>query len=77
MVTKKKAAARSPHGTGIVKLINELLVAGKTNDAILKAVKSKFPKAKTNAACVSWARTKLRSENSKIKTNRELTAKAA
>jgi hypothetical protein len=74
---KLKVAPRSPHGTGIGVLVNELLRAGKTNEEVLRAVKVKFPKASTNAACVSWSRTKLRSGGEKIKTNRELSKKKA
>lgn len=77
MAAKKTAAPRAPHGTGIGKLMQDLLLKGKTNEQVLSAVKGKFPKAKTNLACVSWMRTKLRGENAKVKTNRELTVKAA
>lgn len=74
---KSKAAPRAPHGTGVGKLMSDLLMKGKTNEQVLSAIKGKFPKAKTNLACVSWMRTKLRGEGAKVKTNRELTTKAA
>jgi hypothetical protein len=57
--------------------MNELLRAGQSNDDVLKGVLKKFPKAKTNLACVSWTRAKLRADGEKLKTNRELTAKKA
>lgn len=62
---KKPAAAPAPakkKAGGIGGLCEKLLVEGKTNDDILKAVKKDFPNAKTSAASIAWYRSKLRDE---------------
>lgn len=62
----KKSASAAPKKVGIAVReggIGNVIVAGikakKDNEAILKDVKKKFPKAKTTSACVSWYRSKL------------------
>lgn len=59
---KKAAAQPKKPGGGIGGLVCDLLMKGKDNDAILKAVKEKFPAAKTSAASIAWYRSKLREE---------------
>lgn len=62
---KKKAAqaaAPTKKAGGIGGFVSDLLVKGKDTEAILKAVKEKFPKARTSAASVAWYRSKLREE---------------
>lgn len=64
---KKAAPAAAPKKAGgIGGFVSDLLVKGKDTEAILKAVKEKFPKARTSAASVAWYRSKLREEG-KIK----------
>lgn len=57
---KEKATSGRKPGTGA--LITEMLLAGKTNDAILEKVRSQFPDSTANASTVSWYRSKLKKE---------------
>lgn len=55
----KKAAAKRERKPGLGSMICDMLVAKKSVKEILRIVKAKFPKAKTNEKCVSWYRSKL------------------
>jgi hypothetical protein len=60
----KKSAASGPkkEGGGIGGLVSKLLIAKKSNEEILAAVKKEYPKARTSAASIAWYRSKLREE---------------
>lgn len=59
---------------GVGTVMTEQLLAGKTNDAVLEAVKAEFPEANTSKATVSWYRNSLRAKGEKVPTAREATA---
>ena len=73
----KKAASAGPKVGTIGAVANAALMAGKTNDEALAAVKKMFPKAKTNLACISWYRGKLREIGKLPKAAAPAKAKAA
>jgi hypothetical protein len=56
---------------GIGTVMTEQLLAGKTNDAVLEAVKAEFPESNTSKATVSWYRNNLRTKGEKVPTARE------
>ena len=66
MATKKtqptKRAVKNNRGDtapqGIGELCYSLIAKGKPDDAILKAVKAKFPKAKTSLKSLAWYHSK-------------------
>lgn len=62
--TAKPAAKEGgkPRGLGIGAFCKELIIAGKTNEEVLTAVRQKFPSASTSAASIAWYRNALRSE---------------
>ncbi len=70
---KKMAKPR----TGVCQYGYEMIRNGKTNEQIFQAIGKKFPKSKLDLAGIGWMRNKLRKDGEKIKTNRELKAKAA
>ena len=74
MATKKKVSKKAAHGTGVGALAVSEIEAGKTNAQVLALIEKKFPESKLGMGGVSWYRNKLRKENVKIKTNRELVA---
>lgn len=75
MATKK--TKKAAHGTGVGALATKLILEGKTNEQVLTAVEKKFPESKLGMSGVSWYRNKLRKENAKVLTNKELKAKLA
>lgn len=58
----KKAAAPRAKKEGIGFFVEGMLKQKKDTDAILAAVKKKFPKAKTSPASLAWYRNKMREE---------------
>lgn len=56
------AAAAPKKKGGIGGFCERLLVEGKSNEDILKAVKKEYPSAKTSAASLAWYRSRLREE---------------
>lgn len=66
--TEKKAKAPR-RGVGTV--INEAILAGKTNEEALAAALAEFPEAKTNVGTVSWYRNKLRKDGHDVKKARD------
>ena len=50
----------------------EAIRAGKTNEAVLAAVKSEFPAAKTSLAAVNWYRNDLRAKGEQVPSARDL-----
>lgn len=57
------AAAEKPKKRGVGTVINEAILAGKSNEEALEAAKAEFPDAKTNINTVSWYRNNLRKTN--------------
>lgn len=62
---------------GIGTVMVEQLRAGKTNDAVLEAVKVEFPESNTSKATVSWYRNSLRAKGETVPTAREAAASVA
>lgn len=63
---------------GVCERGRELIRQGKTNQQVLVVLKKEFRgKSKIEMGGVNWLRNELRQKGEKIKTNRELTAKAA
>lgn len=61
---------------GIGTVINEAILAGKTNEEALLAAKAEFPQSGTTAATVSWYRNNLRKKGyTQVPTARELKKK--
>lgn len=52
------------------------LLAGKTNEEVLDAIKREFPDASTSMASVNWYRNRMRAEGYDVKTSRELRKEA-
>ena len=72
---KEKKEKKAPkRGVGAVAI--EAILAGKTNEEALEAVRKKFPEAKTSLASINWYRNKARSDGEKVPTARELKKKA-
>ena len=68
MSDKDNAAQKRGVGT----IIREALLARKTNEEALAAVKAEMPDAKTSASTVSWYRNAMRKEALDVPTAREL-----
>lgn len=66
-------AAETPKAKkrGVGTVINEAILAGKTNEQALEAAKAEFPDAKTNIGTVSWYRNKLRKDGHDVPKARE------
>lgn len=64
---------------GVGTVIREALLAGKTNEAALDAVKAEFPESSTTKSTVSWYRNELRKDGnpSKVPTAAEARKAAA
>lgn len=60
------AATPKPKKRGVGTVINEAILAGKTNEEALEAAKAEFPDAKTNINTVSWYRNNLRKTNPNV-----------
>lgn len=56
---------------GIGTVVQEQLLAGKSNDAVLAAVKAEFPESNTSKATVSWYRNNMRAKGEKVPSARE------
>jgi hypothetical protein len=65
----KTKAPKAPR-RGIGTVINEVLLAGGTNEAALAAVQKEFSKSKATLASVSWYRNKLRKDGKEVPTAR-------
>lgn len=66
-VAAKKAAPKAegekkPRGRGIGNYACEMILKGKSNEEVVKAVLTKFPDASTSASSVAWYRNKLKNE---------------
>lgn len=74
-----KKAAKKKVGTGVVARACELILQGKTNEQVATVLKKEFKGSKVanGGTGISWCRNKLRKEGKRVKTNRELMAKAA
>lgn len=57
---------------GVGNAAADALLAGKTNEEALKAVREEFPEAKTSLASIGWYRNKLRADGEDIPKAREL-----
>jgi hypothetical protein len=55
----------------------EAILAGKTNQEALDAVKGEFPDGNTSLSSINWYRNKLRKDGQPVKSARELKAEAA
>jgi len=55
----------------------EAIMAGKTNQEALDAVKGEFPEGNTSLSSINWYRNKLRKDGKAVKSARELKAEAA
>ncbi len=55
----------------------EAILAGKTNQEALDAVKGEFPEGNTSLSSINWYRNKLRKDGKPVKSARELKAEAA
>lgn len=55
----------------------EAILAGKTNQEALDAVKAEFPDGNTSLSSINWYRNKLRKDGKPVKSARELKAEAA
>lgn len=55
----------------------EAIMAGKTNQEALDAVKGEFPEGNTSLSSINWYRNKLRKDGAPVKSARELKAEAA
>jgi CHASE3 domain sensor protein len=81
MSTEKKAAKKKKDGAapapkrGVGVVATEAILAGKTNEETLAIVQKAFPDGKTSLASINWYRNKLRGENKKVLTARELKKK--
>jgi hypothetical protein len=53
-------------GLGIGALVKELITQGFNNDEILERVRTEFPSASTNKACVSWYRSDMKKRAAKV-----------
>jgi hypothetical protein len=62
---------------GVGTVIREQLLAGKTNEAALDAVKAEFPESSTTKPTVSWYRNEMRSKGEKVPTAAEAKKAAA
>lgn len=71
----EKAPKVKKRGVGAV--INEAILAGKTNEEALAAAKAEFPDAATNINTVSWYRNKLRKDGHDVPKAREAKKAAA
>lgn len=72
--TETKEPAAPKRGVGTVAC--EAIMAGKTNEQALEAVKAEFPDAKTTMASINWYRNDLRSKDFDVPTARDLKAGA-
>lgn len=69
--TKAKAKATTtkaePRSGTIQAIANKSILAGKTTEQVIDAVKEKFPKSRISASSVGWYRGKLKEEGHKLK----------
>lgn len=72
-----RKAAKSPRKRTITDVIRTALLAGKTNDEAIEAVKKEFPDAKTSRNTVVIQRSKLRKEGKRLPGSWEARKKAA
>lgn len=81
MATAKKVAKKKKvsAASGVCARGCELILQGKTNDQVAAVLKKEFrgSKVANGGTGISWLRNKLRRDGKKVKTNRELVAKAA
>lgn len=61
---------------GVGSVATDAILAGKTNEEVLKLVQAQFPDKKTTPASINWYRNKLRADGHNVKTSRELRAAA-
>lgn len=71
MSEEAAASATKPAKRGVGTVIREQLLAGKTNDAALEAVKVEFPDSSTTKSTVSWYRNDMRAKGEKVPTAAE------
>jgi len=70
----KKPRGRQPsEGPTIASVATAAILAGKDNDEALAEVLKAFPDAKTKKASINWYRNKIREENPKVQTSRDIT----
>ena len=68
----KEPKETKPRGQGIGAYACELLMARKTNQEVLDAVRAKFPDATTQMSSIAWYRNNLRVNGHNVPTAREL-----
>ncbi len=73
-MANKKKVARKP---GVCAFVRDLIRAGKTNAQCLAAAQKKFPESNIKIGSVGWLRADLIKRKEKVKTNAEVSKKAA
>lgn len=61
-----RKAKRAKKASTIAAVAYRAILAGKSTEGVLKAVKAAFPKAKTSPFCVSYYRSALRRDGAKV-----------
>lgn len=72
-VAKKPRGRQPSEGPTIASVATAAILAGKDNDEALAEVLKAFPDAKTKKASINWYRNKIREENPKVQTSRDIT----
>lgn len=72
----KAAKVKKEPKRGVGTVAKEAILAGKTNEEALEAVKAEFPTGNTGMASINWYRNDLRKAGKKVKTSREMKAAA-
>ena len=76
--TMAKAKVKpSKRGEGVCAFGRELIRQGKTNAQVLAACLKKFPQSSMKIGSVGWLRADMIKKGEKVKTNAQVTAKAA